>query len=583
MLPLLASPWALAALAAVPALAALYWLRNTWREVPVSSLMLWLHQSEAQASGLRMRKLETPLLFFLEIAALILLALAATGPRVDTGQGRWPLVVVLDDSFSMLAGGDESAQRLAQTAFERELHWGESHPIRFILAGESAVALGDTVWSWNEAQAALEGWRCRAAAGRLPEAAALASELGGEKARILVVSDHGPEHEPGEGRVEWWSFGKPRPNVAFVNAARSARDGVDRCLLEIANFEPQRRTTTLVLYGGARQEIQREQLTFDPDEIRRVTLRLPKEIAAVSAQLDEDVLVFDNNVTLVREETPAVRVAVQLKNDALRLPVEKALEATGKTAPPGETPQLFITDDLGATPGVPETWLVQLLAEKEADPFVGPFVLDRTHPLTEGLSLAGIVWGAGKAREFAGAPVILAGGVPLVTDAETFANQHHVRVRLRPDQSTLLESPAWPILMWNLVHWRATELPGVRRANLRLGESVHVALPPGVDSVVHVPPEGSTRVLPAAAQRVTLRPEEPGLHAVEAGDARHLFAVNVLRREESDLTKSVAGRWGTWTEDIATAPAIYNLTWIPLLLVLGILTLHMVVAVRAGK
>src|SRR5262245_19298397 len=108
MLPLLTAPWALAALAAVPALAAIYWLRNTWRQVPVSSLMLWLHQTEAQASGLRMRRLETPLLFFLEIAALILLAFAATGPRVDTGQGRWPLVVVLDDSFSMLAGSTQS-------------------------------------------------------------------------------------------------------------------------------------------------------------------------------------------------------------------------------------------------------------------------------------------------------------------------------------------------------------------------------------------------------------------------------------------------------------------------------------------
>jgi hypothetical protein len=156
-------------------------------------------------------------------------------------------------------------------------------------------------------------------------------------------------------------------------------------------------------------------------------------------------------------------------------------------------------------------------------------------------------------------------------------------VRLRPDQSTLLEAPAWPILVWNLVHWRATELPGVRRANLRLGESVHVALPQGVESVVHVPPLGPTRVFPAAAQRVTVRAEEQGLHAVEAGDARHLFAVNVLRREESDLTKAVTGRWGTWSEDIASAPAIHNLAWIPLLLVLGILTLHMALAVRTGK
>jgi len=151
MLPLLTAPWALAALAALPALAALYWLRNTWREAPVSSLMFWLQQSESQAGGLRLRRLQTPLLFFLEITALLLLAIAATGPRIDTAQGRWPLVVVLDDSFSMQAGGAESARRLAQESLQRELRWGEDHPVRFILAGQAPQLLGDVISSWTEA------------------------------------------------------------------------------------------------------------------------------------------------------------------------------------------------------------------------------------------------------------------------------------------------------------------------------------------------------------------------------------------------------------------------------------------------
>ena len=584
MLPLLTAPWALAALAAVPALAAMYWLHNTRRVVPVSSVMFWLHESEAQASGLRMRRLQTPLLFFLEIAALVLLAAAATGPRIDTGQGRWPLVVVLDDSFSMLAGGDESARRLALAALPRDLSWGDGHPVRFILAGDSAQTLGDTIGSWTEAQEALQGWRCRAPTARLPEAIALAGELSGDKARILVISDHAPEHEPGEGRVRWWALGKPRANLAFVNATRSVRDGLDRCLLEIANFSPEPQTTTLVLetHAGA-HEIHRDVLALAAHEIRRISLRLPKDLAVVQARLGVDALPFDNQVTLVREETPPVRVQVQLKNEALRGPVDKALHATGKTALPGAAPQLLITDAADAEPPTAETWVVQLLTEKTADAFVGPFVLDRTHPLTEGVGLAGVVWGAGTAREFPGAPIVLAGGVPLVTDTENFAGQHHVRVRLRPDLSTLLETPAWPILIWNLVHWRALELPGLRRANVRLGEFVEVTVPLGVESIIHAPPQGPTHAWPAPSQRVVLRPEEAGLHEIEAGTAKHRFAVNILRREESDLTKCVTGRWGEWTEDGAPAPAIYHLLWIPLLIVLGVLTLHMFLAVRAGK
>src|SRR5688572_4218717 len=121
MLPLFATPWAFAALLAVPTLTALYWLRNSYRQVPVSSLMLWRDLVESRASGLRVQRLQTPLLFFLELAALILLAIAATGPRLEVGAGHWPLVVVLDDSFSMRAGGDDSPRARAGLALDNEL------------------------------------------------------------------------------------------------------------------------------------------------------------------------------------------------------------------------------------------------------------------------------------------------------------------------------------------------------------------------------------------------------------------------------------------------------------------------------
>jgi len=246
-------------------------------------------------------------------------------------------------------------------------------------------------------------------------------------------------------------------------------------------------------------------------------------------------------------------------------------------------PQLLITDDPNAQPATADTWLIQLIAEKDAEAFIGPFVLDRTHPLTEGLNLAGIVWGAGSGRESPGRPVVLAGGVPLVTDTENLTGQHHVRVRLRPDRSTLLESPAWPIMIWNLVHWRSSELPGLRRANVRLGEMLQLMTPRGLESVTYVPPAGSTRIVPVQNQRASVRPQLAGEHAFEAGTVRHRFAVNILRADESDLTGCISGRWGAWTEDAAAAPAVYNFAWILLLLALGVLTLHMFFAGRAGK
>src|SRR5690348_7925138 len=151
MLPLLTYPLALAALAAVPALVAIYLLRNRFRRQPVSSLMLWRDAREAREGGTKIRRLYTPLAFFLELAALVLLALAATDPQVRMSQGTRPLVVVLDDSFSMTAGGDDSPRHRALEALRKELRRNPPYSIRFVLAGDRPQVLGEAVRSAREA------------------------------------------------------------------------------------------------------------------------------------------------------------------------------------------------------------------------------------------------------------------------------------------------------------------------------------------------------------------------------------------------------------------------------------------------
>src|SRR5438067_8268331 len=98
MLPLFTTSWAFLAIAAVPALVAIYWLRNRFRRLPVSSLMLWMEHHAAREGGLRVQRLQTPLLFFLELLALLLLILAAAQPHLPLLQGSRPLLIVLDDS-----------------------------------------------------------------------------------------------------------------------------------------------------------------------------------------------------------------------------------------------------------------------------------------------------------------------------------------------------------------------------------------------------------------------------------------------------------------------------------------------------
>ena len=43
-------------------------------------------------------------------------------------------------------------------------------------------------------------------------------------------------------------------------------------------------------------------------------------------------------------------------------------------------------------------------------------------------------------------------------------------MRLRPDLATLQDSPAWPVLISNLLQWQASLAPGLARPNIRLGD-----------------------------------------------------------------------------------------------------------------
>ncbi len=110
-MPILAYPLALLAMTALPAAAAIYLFRNRSRRQPVSSLMFWMDHKVAREGGRKMDKIQTPLLLLLEILALLMLALAASGPRALLWRDKLPVVVVLDDSWSMQAGGPQASPR----------------------------------------------------------------------------------------------------------------------------------------------------------------------------------------------------------------------------------------------------------------------------------------------------------------------------------------------------------------------------------------------------------------------------------------------------------------------------------------
>src|ERR1700744_3866670 len=156
-----ALPWMLLGLLGLPALAAIYWLRSRAKEKTVSSLFLWIDQRRPRQGGRIVQRLQTPLAFFLELLAIAAIALAAAAPGITRSEYARPLVLVLDDSYSMLAGRDDSPRERASQKLLDEFRRTQ-YVARVILAGSQPRLLGLVVRSADELQAVLDEWNCAA-------------------------------------------------------------------------------------------------------------------------------------------------------------------------------------------------------------------------------------------------------------------------------------------------------------------------------------------------------------------------------------------------------------------------------------
>ncbi len=574
MIPFLTYPLALIALASLPALAAIYILRNRFRRRQVSSLMLWQFRVQSKEGGAKVNRLQLPLIFFLELLALALLVTAAAGPHWKLAQSTRPLIVVLDDSFSMRAvSGDTSTQTRARESLKKMFRFQAPPSTRLILAGAEPRLLGSSVKTWAEVEKLLTQWNAWSPSAAIDQSITLASELGQKQANILVLTDHAPVDEKiANDRLQWRSFGEPVNNVAIVNASRTANGDEDRCLLEIANFSKTPARSQLQVQTGS-NAVQQTELTLAPQEQQRLVFNIAKTAPLLEASLERDALSEDNEARLLPSIRKRVRVQLALTNAALSELVERTLAATDLRAAISENPELILhhSDSISAS----NAWSLNWQIDPAATAFTGPFVIDSSHPLAEGISLEGVVWAASPdatnlPNEI---PLILAGNVPLLSVREDLLGQQFIRLNLNPELSTIQRTPDWPILLWNLLEWRATQTPGLRESNARLG--AEVILKTTGEPVTVLSPDGSTKTFSQTGDQLALETPRPGLYSVVMGTATNSFAVNALTADESNLQACRSGEWGQWKSDVEQRYEQSPLAWIFALAALGILATHL--------
>ncbi|MDT8389812.1 MAG: BatA domain-containing protein [Lentisphaeria bacterium] len=535
-------PLAALALIGLPLAVAIYALHNRYRRMPVSSLMLWRQLRKAAPGGVVVQRVVFPLLLLLELLALLLIALAALDPRWQSWRRQRPITIILDNSASMLFAQEGGGQTLAtaRAALRRRIKEGNYSPVRLILADDTPIPVSPRETAHFLTTGNLSVWDGSSSRSDIKAAVHRALASGEDPAALLVIADHAPP--PGDAdfaAIHWLAFGHPSPNIGFIDARRADSRGSSQCALTVLNHTPIRQVVPVVLTNGDHQETRTVDLA--PGAARRFTVSLKDAKAPLTARLPDDAFALDNHVILLPAAPRPVRVIVAVGNPVSRPLVERAVEATGLAQPAVAQPDLVITDqpDRAVPAGC---WRFDMISPAEPKSLAGPFFADSAHPLLDGVSLRGVIWGARPGAILPGDPVVTSAATSLLSETRRSDGSMAFHMQFSPSVSTLQLSPSWPTLFHNLLTLRGNHLPGFTATNIRAGGRLRGACPEDVETPSLQLPDQTDA--PLAPGRFDLPVRQPGIYRLRAGSFARSAAVNFLNAEESDPRNRLTAEFG---------------------------------------
>jgi hypothetical protein len=571
-----------AALLSIPLLVLIYFLHRKFKHIQISSLILWENQLKEVKSGAGIKRMPLPLKFFIELIMLILLTIAAAGPFMALNEQVPALTVILDDSFSMLAGGKASPREQAEETLLKMFSSSPVRPVQFILAGPSPRLLDSTVSGSGEVEHLLKKWQCRQASADLDGALLFARRTFGDKNDILILSDRKPSFEQLPPGMSWFAFGRPSANLALVNAGRVSSPQGDKCLVEIADYSGRAQSIPLrVEFPGTQRKPLLFTLKSVPGKKVKQIFRLPPGSGEIKVSLPDDSLQFDNTAVLLPEPRRKLRIRIGKMDTANQELLEKALKLTDRVSFNAPEPHLLFSGSEQKIAPESDTWQVIISKTAEDKAYIGPYTVDHQHPLCSGLQLGGVIWGASSAK-LPGKILVLAGNIPLLSDLTSPGDRHSVFIKFSPALSTLQDSPNYPVLIYNLVDWRLKALPGLAKSNYRSGEKIVFNAPRGVRKIRVVPPEGEPYTLSPSERICPLDLFLPGNYRIEAGKEKYEFRINALSADESDLRQCIGVRLEGEKSESIYRKRFMNIAWIFLLAVLAFSAWHLYLIRRSA-
>ncbi len=550
-----ANPWGLLGLLSLPVIVYIHLFHRRFPPLEVAGLHLWTLDTRKDTPGRKKEQLPVTRSLLLELLAALLISLLLADPRDASVTTRAHLVAILDNSASMSARLPETEESTRDRAItwldEQRRKLGRDAVYSVLITGQRPTLIAGPQADWEEVASALENWRPGSPEHSFESAWDLGSQLASDQALFAFLTDR----LPGEDailpeRMSLYSFGRKLDNVAITTARwlYEPQLGEGTIFIRIANFG--REQAEAKITGTARgKTIINEPVTLEPGIEKSMQWKVPGGLGelALSVNSAGDPLAIDNKIVLVEPHARTVTVAVTLPSshtgfeDVKRIlgvlpgiQLGDVVEADLVIAPAADTPSsrkgLWW---LGIGPVNPSP---ESISSSRA--VIGPFLIEKQHPLMDGIVLGGVVWGGVQKNLAASLPVIsTAKSILLGQRTGTAANSYVLNIDLTA--SNLTESPDWPIFWTNLIEQCRASLPGFRRWNYHLEEPIQFSLPPGSlnkkRDLVLIRNKQRKPLLRMATVEISPR-DSTGIYTVQDGEEiLGKFAVNFFDRDESNL------------------------------------------------
>ena len=229
-----AGGWALMGLAAV---LALYILRREYREFPISSTYLWKKTLQDQTASKPFQRLKSNVLMFLQLLAVLLLALSLLRPLLPGQQEGGETVMVFDLSLSMQAEtiGLSRMDRAVNEAGRMVDGMGAGDRVSILTAGVTVKNLvsrsSDKQAIWN----ALRMIQAENGPADVSGALSLAKAMGREinDLNIVLFSDN---YDGSVEGIQYVAAGTGVSNRAIVSLTAARQESGVAALARIANY-----------------------------------------------------------------------------------------------------------------------------------------------------------------------------------------------------------------------------------------------------------------------------------------------------------------------------------------------------------